>query len=643
MKRYIELILLWTIFLSWLPSANSQVHSEWGSAQASPETINQLINESNRYRHGLSNTDTAIIILYEALRRSKQIGFNEGSAGALLCLAFCYQDKGAYRESKALLFRAYPYCIKAAFKNTRLMPSLYNGLAATYSYMGENDSALYYYYEAFKEMDKMPKADSQLLLQVYNNIGTAWMQKHELEKGLDYQEKAAKLARHLQDTLFLASIYSNIGTIKLERSDTTTALAYLDSALLIYQEKQNIPGLKFTYYALGNAQRDQAKAIAFFRAALQYDSQSAFSAGVYQGLGKAYYLSADYARAEQCYLQSQHICEREGLYTQRLANYSALSAIYSAWGRYQEAYTYQVAYANLNDSLLNTEKVKSVTAMELKYKALGKERELAENKVLLYRQQRTNAFILIGAFVFVAAATGIGYHSRQRNKLQEALIRNMEQEQRMNSLHAKMQGEEEERSRIARELHDGVNVLLSATKMNYAALGKVYPELPATHDYQEIMQLLNDIGTELRTITYKLVPELLIHQSLPDAVETFCELIQKGDCLHIEVQTYGSFSALPAEFCFGVYRIVQELIHNIVKHAGATQVVLVLSHQDNLLHLTVEDNGEGFTPGQQSSGLGLKSVHRRVSDLGGDISFSSQQHVGTTVEIEIVTTFPEKK
>jgi signal transduction histidine kinase len=276
--------------------------------------------------------------------------------------------------------------------------------------------------------------------------------------------------------------------------------------------------------------------------------------------------------------------------------------------------------------------------LELKFRTAEKDKELAQNKVLLYSLQKRITLMASAVVLLLGLAFAVWRISRQRQKLQAERIRNFEQQQKIEHLHSKMQGEEEERSRIARELHDGVNVLLSATKMTYAALGKEHRHLPETKTYGEIMNLLNSMGMELRTITYKLVPELLIQQSLPDAIETFCELIQKGNKLHIELQTYGSFTALPPEICFAVYRIVQELVHNIVKHAQATHVLIALVHQDDLLQLTVEDNGNGFDPEKTTKGLGLKSIRSRVHDIGGSISFSSQKDEGTSVEIEVATT-----
>lgn len=597
--------------------------------------VKYLMKESGIKR--ISSPDSAIILLNEALRISRLLQYEDGIAGSMLAIAFCYQDKNDFKRSKAMLAMAYPHCIKVSANNKRIMPALYNGWASTYVGMGNNDSALNYFYKALTEIDKTKLKDTFLLAQIYSNMGTAWMQKSDLAKGLVYHKKAEALMVQLKDSMYLANIYCNIGVEYLALKDTVRAVQYLKSALSIFTNKQNAHGSKFTYYALGTAQREPQKAIAYYEAALAYDSLSAFAAGTYQGVGGAYYLMGNYRKAESYYKKAEVICEQEHLFTHRLANYSALSSIYEHLGDYKSAYTNQVAYANLNDSLLNVENAKVNKQLELQYQTAEKDREIAESKVLLYSLQRRITLMAAGVILLLVLGVGIWRSVRQKQKLQAERIKNFDQQQKIEHLHSKMQGEEEERSRIARELHDGVNVLLSATKMNYAALGKEHKGLPETKSYGEIMDLLNNMGMELRTITYKLVPELLIQQSLPDAIETFCELIQKGNNLHIELQTYGSFTALPPELCFAVYRIVQELVHNIVKHAHATQVLIALVHQDELLRLTVEDNGNGFDPEKTTKGLGLKSIKSRVKDIDGNVTFSSQKDEGTSVEIEVVT------
>ncbi|WP_118952834.1 tetratricopeptide repeat-containing sensor histidine kinase [Taibaiella helva] len=581
--------------------------------------------------------DSAIRLLEESLSISRMLHHEEGIAGALLSLAFCYQDKGEYDKTRKLLHLAYPYCQRLSAHNKRILPALYNGWGGTYNLLGNNDSALHFFYKALAEIEQHNSRDSTTLAQVYDNLGTTWMQKGAYEKSLGYMQQAENIATRTRDTTVLADIYINKGLAWTALNDSAKAMQYLRLARSVLLRQPQNRSIKFVYYAMGNAQSDLVKALPYYHSALSYDSTSGFAAGMYQAIGSVYYRLGDYRKAIPYYQKAEQICEAKGLIVHRVANYAALSSIYAQLGQFEKAYHYQAAYASLNDSLQDAANAKEVTQLELKYRTAEQEKALAQNKVLLYKLQRGIVLIAAGALLLLGIAAGIWRSVRNKQKLQAAQIRELQQQQRIEQLHAKMQGEEEERSRIARELHDGVNVLLSATKMNYAALGKEYKGLPDSNTYGEIMQLLNHMGLELRTITYKLVPELLIQQSLPDAIETFCELIQKSNRLHIELQTFGSFTALKPEFCFAIYRIVQELVHNIVKHSGATQVLIALLYQDDLLQLTVEDNGNGFDAERTSNGLGLESIRSRVKDLGGQVSFNSRPGEGTSVELEVAT------
>jgi two-component system NarL family sensor kinase len=632
-------VLLALLFLCTTPCVQAQDRK--GSISTGEDTllVKQLMHEAAIARS--TDPDTAIALLRRSIHISRTLQYNEGIAGALLSLAFCYQDKGDYNKTKELLVIAYPYCVKAAAQhNKRILPSLYNGWGGTYSLQGDNDSALHYFYKALAETEKNGSTDATLQAQIYSNMGSTWMQRKQPEKALQYLRKAEDIASGSNDTVVLGDIYINTGLTYITLKDTLRAMQYLQAAQTYLLKRPQNRSVKYVYYAMGDLQKDLMAALPYYKAALQYDSTSGFGVGTYQAIGSVHYRLGDFAGAEPYYKKAEELGAARELVSHRIATYSALSSIYEQLGKYKDAHRYQVAYANLNDSLLNVENAKTVNQLELKYRTAEKDRQLAQHQATLFRYQSGLILTTACGVLLLAIAIIIWRSGRNKHKLQKERIRNFEQQQKIEQLHAKMQGEEEERSRIARELHDGVNVLLSATKMNYAALGKEYKGLQDTHSYGEVMQLLNHMGLELRTITYKLVPELLIRQSLPDALETFCELIQKSNNLHIELQTYGSFTALPSELCFGVYRIVQELVHNIVKHSGATQVLIALICQNDLLQLTVEDNGHGFDTGKVTKGLGLESMRSRVRDLGGQISFTSRTGEGTSVEIEVNITTP---
>ncbi len=630
----------WILFFAVVPATSAQEKPQaWATSDT--DSVTGLIKEAMALR-AAADPGQAMHSAHKALQLAIPQEDNGSMAEAMIVIALCYKDMGDYLKSKQLLYLAWPHCVKAASSSKHIMAYLYSQLGSIYGLLGDNDSSIYFLHEALGSLQHNRVQDSFFKLELLCNIGTSWLQNGELDKALYYHRKAEVLAKKLRDTLTLAIVYSNIGTVYRNQQDSVRAMHYLEASLKLYQLKRTkkVYPVQFLYYSMGTIQPTLAQAIPYYNKALAMDSHSVNAAAVYELIGKAYFDAGDYAKAEGYYKKSEELSERKRLEGHLLHIYPMLAAIYEKLKRYPQAYQYQSQFVALNDSLRTLEKNKMINQLDVKYKVAEKDRTLAENKARLYRQQQWLIAFTGGILLLASVLLGIyrGHHYKQKE--QKVRMQNMEQQEKIGKLQAKMQGEEEERSRIARELHDGINVLLSATKMNYASLGKEYKGLPEAPSYGVVMGLLNEMGLELRTITYKLVPELLIQQSLPDAVETFCDLIRKSKELYIEFQSWGSFSSLPAEYCFAVYRVVQELVHNIIKHANATSVLIQLRHQDGILSLTVDDNGDGFNEKDTGIGLGLQSIRSRVESLGGQVIISSTAAEGTSVEVELQTIRP---
>lgn len=604
-------------------------------------SVVRLIEEAMAQRT-ISNTDQALHSAQKALQLAIAGDSKAGIAEAMIVIALCYKDMGDYLKSKQLLYLAWPHCTKAEPYSEHIMTYLYSQLGSIYGLLGDNDSSIYFLHEALGNVKNGRTRDSFFTLELFSNIGTSWMQNKDLDKALYYHRKAEVLAKKLRDTLTLATLYSNIGTVYRIQKDSVRAMNYLEASLKLYQLKRakKIYPIQFLYYSMGTIQPTLADAMPYYNKALAMDSQSVNAAAVYELIGQAYFDAGAYGEAETYYKKSEELSKRKGLEGHLLAVYPMLASVYEKLKLYQLAYQYQTKFVTLNDSLRTLEKNKVINQLDVKHRVAEKDKTLAENKAKLYRQQQWMIAFAGSILLLTSVSLGVYRSHHYKQRAQKARLQNLEQQEKIGKLQAKMQGEEEERSRIARELHDGINVLLSATKMNYASLGKEYKGLSEAPSYGVIMGLLNEMGLELRTITYKLVPELLIQQSLPDAVETFCDLIRRSKQLHIEFQSWGSFSTLPAEYCFAIYRVVQELVHNIIKHANATSVLIQLRHQDRILCLTVDDNGDGFNERKTGMGLGLQSIRSRVEGLGGQVVFSSTAGEGTSVEVELQTTVP---
>jgi signal transduction histidine kinase len=210
----------------------------------------------------------------------------------------------------------------------------------------------------------------------------------------------------------------------------------------------------------------------------------------------------------------------------------------------------------------------------------------------------------------------------------------MKSTRQIDELKAALEGEEKERKRIAKELHDGTGSLLAAAIHNLQAHAQeqILPQQSKT--YPKAMELIKEINTEVRRSAYNLMPDILLKNSLEDAVYLFCSYMKQNTGLAITVQTRGDFDGLNVQFKLSLYRIIQELIQNIIKHSKATSAFVQLQRINNLLTITVEDKGQGFDTEKGAKGLGLNSIEDRVNAFNGKISILSNKNKGTSVYIE---------
>src|SRR5262249_19697945 len=142
-------------------------------------------------------------------------------------------------------------------------------------------------------------------------------------------------------------------------------------------------------------------------------------------------------------------------------------------------------------------------------------------------------------------------------------------------------------------------------------------QLPA---YTEGMDILSDIGDEIRKTAHNLMPEVLLKQPLPDAIGNYCNYVQKSSQLMVDFQYFGTFQALSENFRLNLYRIIQELLKNIVQHAHAKHAYVQLLMNGNDLTVSVEDDGIGFDRDEAADGIGLHSLQTRVSSFDGTLS-----------------------
>ncbi|QEC72080.1 sensor histidine kinase [Arachidicoccus ginsenosidivorans] len=200
-----------------------------------------------------------------------------------------------------------------------------------------------------------------------------------------------------------------------------------------------------------------------------------------------------------------------------------------------------------------------------------------------------------------------------------------------------MKGQEQERSRLARDLHDGVGGLLSGVKLRLSSMkGNFYLPEESAISLQGIIGQLDNSIQELRRVSHNMMPEALIKYGLKEALENYTDYIQSSGALQIQLQLYGLEHRLNQDTEIILYRIVQELLTNVIKHAQATNVLLQFIRNNDRFTLTVEDNGKGFDkdPEGAKNGAGLSNINARVAYLNGNMDINTAPGKGCSITIE---------
>lgn len=217
---------------------------------------------------------------------------------------------------------------------------------------------------------------------------------------------------------------------------------------------------------------------------------------------------------------------------------------------------------------------------------------------------------------------------RMRDKLVE--YRKKEHEGSLLAKRMLLEGQETERTRLARELHDGIGPLLTSLKLY------IESEIVSKEKKQEIKKVLDSTIDEIRRMTYALMPPSLVDFGIGEALENFVSLMARSSDLEIEFQdmTKHESTAIPSNLSVAIFRICQELVNNSIKHSQASKVVITLTEFDNHVSLFFFDNGNGFDIKKITLGAGIINIKERIDAFSGSIEFNANPG-NFTVEVEI--------
>jgi two-component system, NarL family, sensor kinase len=228
---------------------------------------------------------------------------------------------------------------------------------------------------------------------------------------------------------------------------------------------------------------------------------------------------------------------------------------------------------------------------------------------------------------------------RQKQKLQQQRISELETEKQLTATEAVLKGEEQERTRLAKDLHDGLGGMMSGIKYSFLTMKRNLIMTPENQQaFERSMDMLDSSIQEMRRVAHNMMPEALLKFGLDTALKDLCNDINQTGALHVNYQSIGMEDiAIDQTTSITIYRVVQELINNTMKHAAATNSIVQLSKTGDKLTITVEDDGKGFDIAclSMAKGIGWTNIMNRVEFLKGKLDINSHAGKGTSVLIEL--------
>ncbi len=602
--------------------------------------------------------DSAVFYLNNALEQSKRIGYTYGITLSLAKLGDLRINMGHYDHALVYLREALLYAPQSA-KGLQELSVIYNDIGRTLVYKGAYEQGLHYLYHAEKIAKKYPSRYNRINLGgTYNNIGMALSHLEREEgsnsKALYYLDLGEKISRSENSHNLTATILGNKGVIYLQHKDWERSRSCFNAALKIAR-KHNL--LKIQYGVLNNlgdifiSQDMPEKSLPYLQEALSIEGSinPYYRVTTLSSLGQAYYQMKDYPHAEEILQQALTNARSFNLNTNIITLHRILANLYEHTGNFANAYHHHKLYTQLKDSLGSQQVKTNIYQLDLKYRTTQKDKEILEKKLMITRQEnrieKKNIWIAVtatGVIVLSILLITLIRNNRNRQNLQVEKIRALQREQEISQLKAIMLGEEKERTRLARELHDGIGSQLAAIKMNFTAVTKDYPVLMEIGPLQEIMDMIGNTATDVRNTAHNLMPDVLTRYGLSNALMLYCEQINKSGQLRTDLQMYGNINELSESFTLLLYRIIQEMIQNIIKHAQADHAVIQIRKQDQRLNIVVEDNGIGFRSTETANGLGLRQLASRIESVQGEMLIDSAEGSGTVIYIELNCSLFEK-
>ena len=512
---------------------------------------------------------------------------------------------------------------------------------------GDNFSAFKNYTKAKKTYESLLLKDSvaKCNLELFNLLITQDSLNYDPKRYLD---DAYKQALQINDTGLIVKIKFKYAHYFFDINNTQPAAYYYKSIFKLTNDKK-IKGTVYANLALLYTKKHADSAKYFFEKTLTtYDTEHK------DQLFSTYINYANFFKEKNEYQEGIKQLQKAALITPtkyqlkyKQILYKKFASFYKQVNEYKKAFEYLKKHNTIKDSINYTKQNIAISNLDKKYKTAEKDKQIiiSESK----RKQNQNLFI--GA-LFLLAFTGAVYYLSIKNSRKKRLLAENQRElakqknitlvkeQEIIAINAMVNGQEKERIRIAEDLHDNIGSVLATLKMHFEnlKLNKDKKHFDQEKLYQKTESLIDETYLKVRSMAHAKNAGVIANKGLLTAVKIMAEKISDANQIIIEVLDFGLDQPIENTLELTVFRIIQELTTNIIKHAEATNASINLSLYDDNLNIIIEDNGKGFNKAHinaNQDGMGITSIQTRIKHLNGSFDIDSTINKGTSVIINV--------